>query len=112
MRCAVWDAAGVRRYGVVDMWCKSVASCIWFFFSSRRRHTRLQGDWSSDVCSSDLSVPEIVTWLETAAPAPSLLPVPGKPLIGTIAALIVTVGAAPAADDSASSASPDRKSVV
>src|SRR5205807_6583923 len=28
--------------------------CI-FFFSSRRRHTRLQGDWSSDVCSSDLS---------------------------------------------------------
>src|SRR5256885_3269300 len=33
--------------------------CLWgrvicFFFSSRRRHTRLQGDWSSDVCSSDL----------------------------------------------------------
>src|ERR1022692_1865416 len=27
--------------------------CI-FFLSSRRRHTRLQGDWSSDVCSSDL----------------------------------------------------------
>src|SRR5256885_61994 len=23
------------------------------FFSSRRRHTRLQGDWSSDVCSSE-----------------------------------------------------------
>src|SRR5256885_2817789 len=28
-----------------------------FFFSSRRRHTRLQGDWSSDVCSSDLDRP-------------------------------------------------------
>src|SRR5256885_9616766 len=27
---------------------------VCFFFSSRRRHTRLQGDWSSDVCSSDL----------------------------------------------------------
>src|SRR3989454_6023547 len=27
---------------------------LFFFFSSRRRHTRLQGDWSSDVCSSDL----------------------------------------------------------
>src|SRR5205807_5192178 len=27
-----------------------------FFFSSRRRHTRLQGDWSSDVCSSDLDL--------------------------------------------------------
>src|SRR5205807_2828343 len=30
---------------------------ITFFFSSRRRHTRLQGDWSSDVCSSDLARP-------------------------------------------------------
>src|SRR5256885_3215225 len=29
-------------------------SNVLFFFSSRRRHTRLQGDWSSDVCSSDL----------------------------------------------------------
>src|SRR5256885_16279629 len=28
----------------------------YFFFSSRRRHTRLQGDWSSDVCSSDLGL--------------------------------------------------------
>src|SRR5438046_9321576 len=27
---------------------------ILFFFSSRRRHTRLVSDWSSDVCSSDL----------------------------------------------------------
>src|SRR5574341_785580 len=27
---------------------------FFFFFSSRRRHTRLVGDWSSDVCSSDL----------------------------------------------------------
>src|ERR1022692_1471163 len=27
---------------------------IVFFFPSRRRHTRLQDDWSSDVCSSDL----------------------------------------------------------
>src|SRR5438093_11317499 len=28
-----------------------------FFFSSRRRHTSLVSDWSSDVCSSDLSRP-------------------------------------------------------
>src|SRR5690606_26213401 len=27
---------------------------IFFFFSSRRRHTRFSRDWSSDVCSSDL----------------------------------------------------------
>src|SRR2546430_17335233 len=30
-----------------------VLSCF-FFFSSRRRHTRFDCDWSSDVCSSDL----------------------------------------------------------
>src|SRR6266487_5817929 len=29
---------------------------VFFFFSSRRRHTRWTGDWSSDVCSSDLVV--------------------------------------------------------
>src|SRR2546426_6475209 len=32
-----------------------------FFFSSRRRHTRLQGDWSSDVCSSDLEGIELTS---------------------------------------------------
>src|SRR6266487_6722493 len=32
----------------------SVKLCV-FFFSSRRRHTRWTGDWSSDVCSSDLA---------------------------------------------------------
>src|SRR5713226_9824727 len=29
---------------------------LFFFFSSRRRHTRWTGDWSSDVCSSDLGL--------------------------------------------------------
>src|SRR5256885_8398150 len=33
---------------------KTLLTSYVFFFSSRRRHTRLQGDWSSDVCSSDL----------------------------------------------------------
>src|SRR5256885_8136727 len=40
-----------------------------FFFSSRRRHTRLQGDWSSDVCSSDLEVRHV-----TAVRLPERLP--------------------------------------
>src|SRR5438094_3392250 len=31
---------------------------FFFFFSSRRRHTRSYGDWSSDVCSSDLAFAE------------------------------------------------------
>src|SRR5256886_9226980 len=41
--------------------CKSALSLdsvlcgILFFFSSRRRHTRFDCDWSSDVCSSDLA---------------------------------------------------------
>src|SRR5438477_5639946 len=40
-----------------------------FFFSSRRRHTRLTCDWSSDVCSSDLfadagKYAELLTYLE------------------------------------------------
>ena len=33
-----------------------IVRCLYmFFFSSRRRHTRLRRDWSSDVCSSDLT---------------------------------------------------------
>src|SRR5207248_8127750 len=38
-----------------------------FFFSSRRRHTRSYGDWSSDVCSSDLSVKAAGSALGTGA---------------------------------------------
>src|SRR5476651_1505945 len=34
---------------------------LFFFFSSRRRHTRYWRDWSSDVCSSDLLVSIIPT---------------------------------------------------
>src|SRR2546430_466427 len=35
--------------------CKAGVCCrLFFFFSSRRRHTRFDCDWSSDVCSSDL----------------------------------------------------------
>src|SRR5256886_10200555 len=32
-----------------------------FFFSSRRRHTRFDCDWSSDVCSSDLAINDTVS---------------------------------------------------
>src|SRR2546430_10453888 len=34
---------------------RQVVRAFRFFFSSRRRHTRFDCDWSSDVCSSDLS---------------------------------------------------------
>src|SRR5256885_7467423 len=46
--------------------CCSGCSC--FFFSSRRRHTRLQGDWSSDVCSSDLLAKP--PWIRVRAATP------------------------------------------
>src|SRR3989442_10341560 len=35
--------------------CVPFIQLYFFFFSSRRRHTRCGRDWSSDVCSSDLS---------------------------------------------------------
>src|SRR5207248_4864035 len=37
---------------LAGLWCLFI---FFFFFSSRRRHTRSYGDWSSDVCSSDLN---------------------------------------------------------
>src|SRR5690554_5824570 len=35
---------------------------VFFFFSSRRRHTRCGRDWSSDVCSSDLLAEQTAEW--------------------------------------------------
>src|SRR5256885_3676898 len=60
MRCRRWSTRERRgercqRGGsTMERWVGRVRGVIIFFFSSRRRHTRLQGDWSSDVCSSDL----------------------------------------------------------
>src|SRR5690348_6988726 len=43
-------------------WMRSaLVPIVSFFFSSRRRHTRWTGDWSSDVCSSDLPDPQPCT---------------------------------------------------
>src|SRR3712207_8572668 len=39
-----------------------------FFFSSRRRHTRYWRDWSSDVCSSDLTIPSTGSRVAGATP--------------------------------------------
>src|SRR5256886_7235427 len=47
----------VRGVRTVSLWSYCVCLvcvCVYFFFSSRRRHTRFDCDWSSDVCSSDL----------------------------------------------------------
>src|SRR3982751_2269566 len=45
-----------------------------FFFSSRRRHTRSDRDWSSDVCSSDLSMPVSATLRRDPGPARATFP--------------------------------------
>src|SRR5260370_21689236 len=41
---------------LVDSLFEDISVFVFFFFSSRRRHTRFKCDWSSDVCSSDLTV--------------------------------------------------------
>src|SRR5207248_7663594 len=42
------------RVAISQMFRGAGCVLLFFFFSSRRRHTRSYGDWSSDVCSSDL----------------------------------------------------------
>src|SRR5699024_11344682 len=44
-----------NRCGETSCPSPTTATALFFFFSSRRRHTRSKRDWSSDVCSSDLS---------------------------------------------------------
>src|SRR6267142_3353057 len=47
---------------------------FFFFFSSRRRHTRLTCDWSSDVCSSDLRIERRERVMEHHGDAPAADP--------------------------------------
>src|SRR3989454_359267 len=55
-----------------------------FFFSSRRRHTRLQGDWSSDVCSSDLPSLASIPWIASSLNWEGIngtAALPGRPVV-------------------------------
>src|SRR5256885_8543099 len=83
-----------------------------FFFSSRRRHTRLQGDWSSDVCSSDLAALQSAVNVGILMAVLANLIMAGQPprylfLLGVLPALLVLWirKAVPEPDE-------DRKSVV
>src|SRR3989337_852224 len=65
--CSV-NVLHIGRYYVKELW--NVPSGNFFFFSSRRRHTRCYRDWSSDVCSSDLMIgirDATVTGVQTCA---------------------------------------------
>src|SRR5207253_4437161 len=48
------DQCGDALEWIVVVFVAVLALSVFFFFSSRRRHTRWPRDWSSDVCSSDL----------------------------------------------------------
>src|SRR2546427_10530665 len=57
---------------------------VFFFFSSRRRHTRFDCDWSSDVCSSDLSAATATVAVAALGPAAAIgrgAPVGGRGLV-------------------------------
>src|SRR2546430_10576607 len=58
------------------------ASSFCFFFSSRRRHTRFDCDWSSDVCSSDLQAHRLYLGAIPLAVSTALCQ-PRKPYAGT-----------------------------
>src|SRR5258707_4549955 len=73
--------------GIRDIGVTGVMTCA-LLFSSRRRHTRYWRDWSSDVCSSDLSfaispsisiVPESTSSRPAMARRSVLLPQPDGP---------------------------------
>src|SRR5690348_17679920 len=59
-----------------------------FFFSSRRRHTRWTGDWSSDVCSSDLVPFHWARWLAVLPPTAVKNPPATSLLLYTVRARI------------------------
>src|SRR5437764_6666433 len=88
-----------RREGSRWRWIRvAYRRCVSFFFSSRRRHTRYIGDWSSDVCSSDLSAERTrgmaqATKASLAEAAPNLVGVLGLLALGPLLLLLLPDGA-------------------
>src|SRR5437868_431394 len=66
-----------------------LCSFFFFFFSSRRRHTRSKRDWSSDVCSSDLTFCKAAGMAEAAGPVlPGTAGAPSVPAASKSAAIL------------------------
>src|SRR2546430_17654982 len=78
------------------------SECV-FFFSSRRRHTRFDCDWSSDVCSSDLAaqvgtLPMMATdfhVLSPVAPIANALTLPILPILVASGLVLSVLSVAP-----------------
>src|SRR3989442_13729564 len=74
----------------MSTYSQELAACtfLFLFFSSRRRHTRCGRDWSSDVCSSDLSQSEsrrpygLLWWRAASDPPQRLQDRTGGPRLG------------------------------
>src|SRR2546430_5136810 len=66
---------------------------FFFFFSSRRRHTRFDCDWSSDVCSSDLlgAVAAVAAIAAVGALSPACAITPRAALPLSVLSVIVTL---------------------
>src|SRR5690606_39336538 len=82
-----WRRIVFRQSGV-----PSPVACD-FFFSSRRRHTRFSRDWSSDVCSSDLTTSDFAAMMRAAH-----LILDGEPKIHSDTLAIPLAGFSRAAD--------------
>src|SRR5690348_11380167 len=67
------SVGGIERYNCVAL--GTAFGLCFLFFSSRRRHTRWTGDWSSDVCSSDLA---LAAWLRLLLPGGTLVLIEGR----------------------------------
>src|SRR5690625_6645788 len=67
---------------------RDLSSCgfMFFFFSSRRRHTRWPRDWSSDVCSSDLMA------ISVALPAVVYVQISGRSVLSGERMMLAAIG--------------------
>src|SRR2546429_8814189 len=105
--------------------CCIYISVAFFFFSSRRRHTRCSRDWSSDVCSSDLWIGALVAWASSTSrtiwPRAESLPTRVArnvrlPVVVRLAPItsspifFATGSGSPGSSDSSTAEAPDRES--
>src|SRR5438105_11935540 len=110
----IFRFARTSPYAIVGGFLSDAIPICFFFFSSRRRHTRSTRDWSSDVCSSDLGAQPALYLLLSVGPAPQTEEGKGQvaPLSRAVENLPVTQLAAAAQRDRAGADPTDRKSVV